>query len=51
MPDEERVQELYAQMIEHQHEINAIDSNGNMRSSVLLAAAYIVAAIEKTTAE
>ena len=47
----ERVKELYDQMAEYQRELMAIDPNGGLKSTVLLAAAYVIAALEEKPAE
>ena len=47
----ERVKELYDQMAEYQRELMATDPNGGLKSTVLLAAAYVIAALEEKPAE
>ena len=42
----ERVKELYDQMVEYQKSILEKTGDGSLRSTIILAAAFIVAAIE-----
>ena len=51
MPDEKRVKELYNQMLEHHQELMATDPNGGLKNTALLAAAYVIAALEEKPAE